>query len=318
MKKDFPYKLFIFWILALALGIGLATECYSRLVMNNTIQQQKERLFLKNKNQFTIWVMGDSHPLLAFDPGLVKGSFNWAGTSENFVLNYHKLKYLLQNGHKPVQIILSAEYHSFSSQGMNLLKNHELDDCYWSKRISITKFVSETGDHDLYRWWFSARFIPFAGQYFHLFSSLFKAKQPVGNSGFLPSEEVFDLNPSFSKDLEAKIESHTSGHNLVDSVQVFYLKKIVELCQSNEILLTFIRYPIHPEYRKLLAKRANLSAIDSIYSSVFKEVPLHDFTRFFDLKTRHFSDPDHLNLKGAEIFTSLLRDSILSIPVTKP
>lgn len=293
-------------------GISTLTYLYSWEISKNSIQQQKERNFLSENNQIKIWVVGDSHPLLAFEPTQIDGSFNWAGTSENYALNYFKIKYLLKKGYKPNHIILSAEYHGFSSQGMSLLKNHELDDCYWASRIAISEFVIDIKDNGLYKWWIGARFFPFAGQYYTIFSSCFKKNQTISTLGFLGSGEIFDFKLNKTNELNDKIKSHTKGFTMIDPIQVFYLKKIVGLCQENQIRLSFIRFPIHPDYHYLLSKNADLNKIDSMFRSALKGQSFWDFSRLFDKNTTYFSDPDHLNQSGAKVFTVAIRDSVLN------
>lgn len=313
MKQKITHTQLIFLSLTALFGIAFLGYFYSSTITKNSIQQQKERNFTGEKSKFKIWVIGDSHPLLGFEPKQIEGSFNWAGTSENYALNYFKIKYLLKGGYKPNHIILSAEYHGFSSQGLSLLKNHELDDCYWVSRIALSEFVKDVGDPGLCKWWIGARFFPFAGQYYSIFSSYFRKKEQITTLGFLDTDEIFDSRRNKTKELNDKIKSHTKGFNMIDPIQVLYLKKIVDLCEANQIRISIIRFPIHPDYHYLLSKNADLNKIDSIYRVTLRRHPLLDFSRLFDQNTNYFSDPDHLNKPGAKVFTAVIRDSILNL-----
>lgn len=279
---------------------------YHKQVMTKTIQQQKERAFLNEKEAITTWIMGDSHPLLDVDPTTLSLAFNWAGTSENYVLNYFKIKHLLSKYRKPIRILLSAEYHSFSAQGMELLLQHELDDGFWANKINANELARVAKNSRPIRWKLAAQWFPYAGQYYRGLTSWFQKEETIRFRGWLPNEEVFDNNPLKNKLLASKIESHAGRYQMVDSVQLHFLLKIIGLCQQENIQLQIVRYPLHPQYRNALGKKTDLARIDQIFNTVFGETPVLDFRNLYDGQTQFFSDPDHLNHEGAQDFSEIL------------
>lgn len=308
--KNRTARILTIWSLTLViLHIGLLC-LYQKVIMGNTIQNQKERYFNQHPKKANVWVFGDSHPLLAFDPQWFPGSFNWAGTSENYVLNYFKIKDLISKGLKPDKIIISAEYHGLSTQGMALLKNHELDDSYWVYKISSRELAAnQPNGSDFYRWKISATGATYAGQFYNLISYLDRHETRISSQGYLASVEVFETSHEKGKVLFSKIKSHTS-YPMIDPIQIIYLKKIKNLCSREGISLVFVRYPIHPDYYRLLKEATNTRSIDSTYQTILNKEVVLDFRFRFDENLNYFSDPDHLNSNGAKVFTKILADTI--------
>lgn len=91
---------------------------------------------------------------------------------------------------------------------------------------------------------------------------------------------------------------------IIDSLKTKYLNKFIETCRSNDIRLVFVISPhffeSDTDYAGLLKKNADseITIIDMSNSAPFPN------------NKSLFVDPSHLNNTGAELFSSMLADSL--------
>jgi len=277
-------------------------------LMKQNQQAEKELNFNGLSSKPKVWFMGDSHPLLAIDPEQIPESFNWASRSENYILCYYKIKYLLERGHKPTIIFLPAEIHSLSSQGKSLIVNHELDDSWWANKISPFEADAAANGSDFRRWWLAANFASHAGQFYHL---KFLAAQPqlgLTKLGFMPDSTDFSQNENAKEIINEKVKSHVGKFKLVDSLQIKYLNKTIQLLKESGIKLVLVKYPVSKPYFEAISERINPKLVDQEFVRLKDKVKILDFRNLYFGRPELFSDPDHLNQKGAEEFSQMFKE----------
>jgi hypothetical protein len=308
---------------ALVMGLQCIFNLWYRIgLTSESITRQKELAFEKLKLVPRIWIFGDSHPMMGVNPALLPKSFNFAGTSENYFLNYVRLKHLLSQSQKPEILVLPAELHSLSEQGKSLLLGHELDDVYWSDRISLSFLNEETTEPSFIRWWFSARFFPYAGQFYQIVSQWKKSGYTSDSLGFIPSEKSFgSLTEKERKtSAENRFQSHFRSYPAIDTFQIQFLRRTMKLCKSEGIRLVFVQFPVTAEYRKFCLENAAVLKVDSILRKELKSYPVLSLRDSFAGSPELFSDPDHVNTKGAYQVTKRIvhfMESLRRIPVLK-
>jgi len=292
---------------------------YSNLLTQNSLVRLKSESF-KSKNQsHPIWIFGDSHPMLGLDPAYLPGSFNFATTSENYFLNFIKLKNLLDKNSPPEILILPAELHSFSKQGKALILGHELDDLFWSQEINW-KFINEDSlSPEFKRWWISAWYFPYAGQFYRISSLWKKAPYNIDSHGFTGIQNRFSDLPGKEQkvQIEERLSSHFGNYEEVDNFQIDYLRKIKSLCKRKAIEIVFIEFPVNKDYLIGCQRKKNLVRVDSVIKSETKDFMVLHYREVFKNQTELFSDPDHLNTKGAELISRKV-DSVLMEIRKKP
>ncbi len=307
------------WLSLLLLLLGLHLFfwlLYVKVLTAEGLQRRKAALFRIEKNKAaTTWLMGDSHPMMGLNPDFIPGSFNWAGTSEYYFLTHWKLENLLQKHPTPKTIILPLDLHSFSAQGNALLLAHELDDPFWAGEIGPQEIREQNLSSDYLRWWISARFFPYAGQFYRLLSFWKRETYSLDSNGFVPSTDAISVQNAIARTTSAKARFH--GHfrkfSPLDSLQVQALHSIRHLCQQKGIRLILVSFPVSDEYRRFCESDKRLDAVKNVQLS-FKRNLIHlDYSRIFEGKPDCFSDPDHLNEKGAEILSRKLRIQIESL-----
>lgn len=305
----FLHCLFCFW--------------YRNVLTAGSIARQKESFFEKQKSVPKIWFFGDSHPMLGMNPALLPGSFNFAGTSENYFLNYVRLKQMISEKQKPEILVLPAELHSFSAQGKALVFGHELDDVYWSDRISLSFLNEENMEPSASRWWISAWHFPYAGQFYRIFSQWKKSGYISDSLGFISSEENFGSLTHEEKraSASARFQSHFHSYPPVDSFQIRFLRKTMAVCKSEGIRLVFVQFPVTAEYTTLCLQNPAVIKVDSTLKNELKGYPVLSLRDSFAGSPGFFSDPDHMNTKGAVLVSERIAqfiDSLRKTPAVKP
>ena len=96
----------------------------------------------------------------------------------------------------------------------------------------------------------------------------------------------------------------------VSSHSINYLTQIIEHCQANGKRVILIRSPLHDKY----AWYKNELTFKAVLANNFENIEFLDFSKF-PLKNSEFADFEHLNSKGATVYStwfgSLLRNNIL-------
>ena len=296
---------------------------YADVLSSNSLQRKKSALFKTERNRkASIWMMGDSHPMMAINPAFIPGSFNQGATSEYYFLTLLKLKGMLKEFAPPEMLVLPLDMHSFSAQGNALLLQHELDDVFWARLIDPVELLQSGLPSAWMRWYLSARFFPYAGQYYRLLAFLKKEPYQMDSAGFVSSEEDFSKLSPEERQLaaESRFKAHFGKYPPVDSLQLTAFSGIVSLCRSNNIRLLLLSYPLSDEYRRCAEHQPGLQSLSYLTDSIKASHCHLDFSRFFSGKPGFFSDPDHLNLRGATLLSRRLNsalDSLRKIPVAR-
>ena len=314
----------ILFFVVLVVGLHVMFNIWYRNVLTaDSISRQKESAFEKQKSTPRIWIFGDSHPMLGINPALLPGSFNFAGTSENYFLNYVRLNHLISQKQKPEILILPAELHSLSKQGQALILGHELDDVYWSDRITLSFLNEENTGSSFTRWWLSARFFPYAGQFYRIFSQFKKSGYRSDSLGFIPTEDNFESLTEQEKKTSAenRFQSHFQSYPAIDTFQIRYLRKTMALCKSERIRLVFVQFPVTKQYGNLCMGDAAVLKVDSVLKKELQAYPVLSMRDSFAGSPGLFSDPDHVNTNGAAKVTTRIAqflDSLRKTPASAP
>jgi hypothetical protein len=96
----------------------------------------------------------------------------------------------------------------------------------------------------------------------------------------------------------------------ISEINLTYLKKIVQWCKEHNIQLVLYRTPVHPVLRATYDEKA----FDSIRKQHFATVPFLDCIEF-PLSNDQFGDFDHLNYKGARLFSTFF-DTLVQQNIT--
>jgi hypothetical protein len=236
--------------------------------------------------------MGDSQmqrlPNNVFD----KKTFNFSNKAEHYCFTYYKLKKILaQNKCNTELVLLGVSAHNFSAV------YHKLFDLEKSEGLSSLKnflYYLNLVDNEA----------------FSLYDMLSKKEFYQGILKGPLRNRVIKSSNKYPKreDIEKVIDMHFSKDTLCIKIdtQVYFLRKIVELCNENKVDIVFISTPVHHYYKE---------RIPNDNMEIFRQI-----TRKFDVQQIDYltsetpdslmSDGNHLNLKGAKYYGDLIAKTI--------
>jgi len=93
-----------------------------------------------------------------------------------------------------------------------------------------------------------------------------------------------------------------------------YFEKIMQLCQSHDVKVILLRIPMSKEFNE---EEAKIVPVDKLYREVEEiasRYPVYqeilDYHDLFEDHPEYFFDPDHLNIRGSDLFTTRLADDL--------
>lgn len=284
--KPFTIKLLSFlgfFVILLYIGILISYK-----TLNNS-------LYFKISNNTNFIVLGHSHSECAFNDSLILHSANFSQSGESYFYTYLKTrKIITSNKH------VKAVFIEFSNNQIE----KSMDSWTW-------------GDTSIH-----ARFLVYLPIMASSDFSLLWKKNPMGVitcplKSYAKNITINILNSFKNKNIESdprfgkyrylvrdKTDSLISNpikkelHFGISETNILYLSKIIEFCKANHVKVYLVRSPLHPKY----PGNGNEQQFKKVLSSRFSETEFLDF-KGFPLKDHEFGDLQHLNYKGAKIFS---------------
>lgn len=298
--KEFLAKFALFISLICSISIGI-------IIISDLAVKSREQKNLKISDDIDMVFAGDSNVECAVNDSLIANSINIAQSGEAYLYSYVKIKSLLEHNSQINTVFLGLSEN-------NLLKEIEL------------------------RWLFSDEFvIEKIGLYSYLMDHEEKLLIAKNNpkaywKGLLESvrKNIKLLRKSFSREEASdRIENFggfeylvrdklNEGMQMVSTeeqyvelerghIQEKYLRMISDLCFMKSVNLIFINTPKHNYYIKHINQKARqdwLSFIDSLPRD-----SLIDLSGFA-LSDSCYGDLQHVNYKGAKIFSEYLNRNL--------
>ncbi|MCL7763648.1 hypothetical protein MPF19_09500 [Polaribacter sp. Z014] len=156
-------------------------------------------------------------------------------------------------------------------------------------------------------------FFKYTGSPFNIMDGFFsffglELRKPTGYKGYF--EQDIKWTDSFDK----FTSTHKNGTVIkMDAETMKIFENYIAECKKNKINILLIYPPTYYKYNKYIK---NQDDIISYYTSISKkyDVPFIDYsTNFLVYSTDYFYNSQHLNKKGAEIFTKILGEDIKKI-----
>lgn len=253
---------------------------------------------LRLPNNENIVFLGNSHIECAVNDSIVKNSFNFARSAENMEYIYCKVKLLKQYNPQLDTIVIGYD---------NVLLTHS----YFKSAMYSPYYYDTYTFNDLKAIFQNCRFEYLEGHFAHPFDWL-----KIIN--IIPSFIHSDCNLHILADMGGYLylfrdklkeaiklqgNKHASKISKCDANSSYFLKEIDNFCIQNDITLIFMHTPMHK----------SLISDVSFYKKYYKEN--YEHIRFYDFRDMHlpdscFGDLDHLNYKGAKIFSEYLEKDV--------
>lgn len=238
---------------------------------------------------YEILLMGDSQ-LQRINPALFENkTYNFASSAEHYYFTYQKLERLFSiKDHNIRQVILGLSVHNFAPVYNRLI---DLDHSEGKSSLAKYFYFLELEDH--------ADWIEDDLEVKAMVKAVLGKpewggfEQSVNES---PKPEI--INKIFNMHYR-----QGDDEDALATEQQIYLNRIDSLCKANEVELIYISTPYHPLYKK---------KIDPVYFNYFAKIlqmmPKNFHINYLDFKIKPelMSDANHLNKKGATLFTSMI------------
>lgn len=247
--------------------------------------------------------MGDSRVERAVKDSLLPNAVNVARESESLLFTYYKLKTILDDKIKLKRVILGFDCHSMS--------NYYDDYIYgaFSKDISSYYFFTLPPSKKIsFLWNNRSNLIQYIKNIeTNIYSHFFTKKIPWYLQGYNSIEEAVSAQ---AKTPENRTELQFYQNNKLRpkcSINLEYLSKIKALCKENNIELSIMQTPTHPNY---------LLTVPRQYKKWYKELLQTENLTFLNYDSLNIDrkffkkDGDHLSTKGAIIFTNTLKKQL--------
>lgn len=313
-STKFFLKNLAYFLVFLIVIIMLINQLYFDSVISDKQVYRTEKEFfgiLNNESVFFIFT-GDSHPKAAINPEYIDNSFNFAVGGDDYQMVFLRFKKLLSDGFTPKVLILEADPHSFNN--FIYPDNYQVQNLWFWAEEELVHDVRNIGGYDSLELFFRSK-IYFMGE--------------GGNLGFLIGDQGtsmtyrgwLDPGKNFSDVLDrgesARVYFDDTFQNTDEGLNpkgVEYFKKILALAKDNGVRVVVLKYPLTPEYRRVISDEGFNQT--EYYDSIMKilEDSGADFL-VWDYQSRYsedgyFSDPGHLNAFGASVFSKELNERL--------
>jgi hypothetical protein len=309
MTRKFTIRLLVFAALLIAVNYTL-DKVFKAFSVHNTLNTLMDKQFAEFDSTFTYLAMGNSHNCI--NTHILENSFNYGSPSESIIQSYYKLKYILEkSGKKPEYLLLQGDISSF---GPKIADRYEYN-FYWKKYIDYIELARIKNDRDILLKWTEGKFFSYVGNYKDIQLSILyriKMKNIEMYRGYRPHRDFrnFADEPDRRKVAWGKANLFLSKDEYFSPVIKVYFEKILQLCQDHGVRVFMLRIP---ESKDFYEEELKIVPADNLYREVegiANRYPVfqgtldyHDL--FFD-HTEYFFDPDHLNIKGSDLFTTRL------------
>lgn len=238
-------------------------------------------------------VIGHSHPECAFNDSLIDNFKNLAESGESYYYSYIKTKKVIeQNPSLEVVFIEFTNNQIKASMDKWIWNDNYLNYRYprYSPFMDIsdkTLLVMNNFDGFITHSPLSAK-----QNLGRILSRNFKYSNNIGGYMHLDRNKTDSLLKTSKKIIPISKDSSLCENNLA------YLSKIIKYCEEKGKKVILIRSPQHEFY----SGYSNESKYQAVRKESFHSIDYLDFSKF-QLENNEFGDLDHLNYKGAKIFS---------------
>ena len=292
--------MFLFSLLISSITAGLIVTA------DAAIKQRKSQILHINNNTYIVFA-GDSNVECAVNDSIIEHSINIAQSGEAYLYSYVKIKALLEHNNQINTIFLGLSEN-------NLLKETEerwlFRDEFVIEKIGLYSYLMDPEEKLLIaknnpKAFYNGLIESVRGNLKILRKSFSRAEandrlESFGGFEYLTRDKLNEAKQMVSP--EEQYVEHEIGH-----IQEEYLRKISDLCYEKSVNLVFINTPKHYYYSMYINKKARQDWLS--FTSSLPMDSLIDLSTF-TLPDSCFGDLQHLNYKGANIFSEYLNREI--------
>ena len=279
------------------------------ITISTSFIEKKYASFIFKSNPKYI-VVGHSHPECAFNDSLIPNLKNIAESGESYFYNYAKIKpVIIQN---PSINVVFIEY---TNNQINEDMNKRIwEDPYISDRYPrYSSFMNLDDNLMLFKnnpsAYTNALSLSIRNKSTRIFENDLDFSTKIGGYLYLERNKTDSIINSMES-LKQTASSVIPVKKDISEANLSYLDAIIEFCKKNDKKVILIRSPQHKKY----AGYTNEEKYMEILKSRYADIEYLDFSNF-PLSNSKYGDLDHLNYKGAKVFSewfaNLLNNGLL-------
>lgn len=290
---------------------------HQRVMKNDFIFTSLNRFREENVSPRVIF-LGDSHAALDIrSEFLDNGYYNFSAPSEGWREFYLRLRAALKLKKNITHIIIPLDDHAFAPYRAqdafftNFLHFSDLDDIkavfkpsavtLFKARVSNYLPLVSPSNRTLIR--------KVTGEDIYAFMTRTKNTKSIvidAWGGIVPTDErTWSEVPEWERN--AEIVSRANKHfrkPLINEELMVVFEDFLAYCEKHGVKVIGMRYPVTTDYQKAARDRG-----EGVVQKKYKEFSFDstlDYYHAFDKHQDYFRDPDHLNTKGAVVFSQML------------
>lgn len=273
------------------------------LLLNYYLVKSTTFSFEKNRE---ILILGDSNIKYAINDSIFSNSANFAGEADSYFYSFIKLNKILEDkAHGFKTVFLSFSPHNIIDNGW--IFNEE------DMITRFPKYYPLMGKDDL-KFLFKDKNDVFLSSLARVFRELPNTVQSKFKGPFISNYGGFKFVDNNS--LSSELEKLSNGEPIpivpsiykISKQEILYLNKIMALCKRNNLKLILVNPPKRKEL--LVHKKYFVAEFNQFYDNELNDVTYLDFSNLI-LPDEYYSDLVHLNYKGADYFSNLLKNQEL-------
>lgn len=267
-------------------------------------------LFSENNQKYTkcdldydTYLMSDSHGKSLHNFTESSGIYNFSFDSDSYFDIEKKITFLINN--KSVKrLVLSADDHCFSEYREkinNAQKSIYFQSIFNNEDSSVLENIKNK---------YLQYYLPVFNQNsssllkIYLIAKLNKLRGLKKDTIVWTELSQLKKSKESLKRLDTQFKNKTFSHKLFRS-----FNRILEMANDNNIEIILLKFPVSKSY--LEAKRTKKVTTPLTKEFIMnKRLNILDFQNLYLNNDNYFKDPDHLNIRGAEVFSKVLIKSI--------
>lgn len=237
-----------------------------------------------------ILFLGDSHIKYHINPDSFLNAYNYGHSGDLLIGIKWKLEKLLESNNKIDTVIISLGYHNFRESYPKFFDVNIHDAA--SKNISRYMFINN--------WYFFKN--DRLDKLVIIKSLLEKIKKPNCKISYIGNfvQQNGQINDSSNSSIARLYGSNKTFNPKV----AITIREIINICKNRKVQCYFIFPPAHPTYLKRVPQE--IAILTNMFMDQFSKTP-YFITIEIALNDSLFFDGDHLNAKGAKIYTHKLK-----------
>jgi hypothetical protein len=252
-----------------------------------------------------ILIYGTSRARAHINPKVLEDSlklstYNLGIDGYTFDMEYCRHELILKENKQPSYIIQTLDYHMLGK--IEDLYQYEQFYPYFDNKIVLETIKTYKG----LNWWdYHFPLVRYFGSKEEIFNAMNILLRPSHNKGNR-YKGFYNFNQSWTKDFEKAVESKKTIFQKIDKESVILFEKFIVDSKKRNIPIIFVYTPEYIEGQHFVSNRAEIMAL-------YKKIAIQYNIPFIDYSSDpmcfnkdYFYNAEHLNLKGANLFSSKL------------